>query len=97
MYVRAYDPRFPNDDVVFDIDFDTGEITGRSAGLMDYLLEDHPGHVSAPWQQQYDCKDPRHNPADMALFLRCLNPEIEGPLAEYPPPEIEPTPEGAVS
>jgi hypothetical protein len=33
----------------------------------------------------------------MALFARWLRPDIEGPLAEYPLPEIEEMPEGAIS
>jgi len=97
MYVRAYDSRGVVRDYVFEVDFETGAVTGRDAWEVNILLYELGDTLTMPWQQDYACPDPRHNPADMALFARWLRPDIEGPLAEYPLPEIEEMPEGAIS
>jgi hypothetical protein len=98
MYVRAYDPRRAKGDMVFDVDFETGVVSGRDADLVNFWLDDHGGRpLRMPWLQSYPCPDPRHDPRDMAMFARWLAPEIEGPLAEYPYPEIEQLPDGAVA
>lgn len=84
----------------FYVDFDTGEVSGESARLMQSRFRASPpdGFAHFAWQQSYPAPDPLHNPASLAMVLQSWGyGDIEGELSKYPLPEADRLAEGTVA
>lgn len=93
-----------SDRISFDIDFDTGEISGLEAqGVSQgYALRQLRGlagrkEVHFAWQQSYPTEDPMHSAEALAWHLMADGWILEGELAKVAPPMPDDLPEGALA
>lgn len=93
-----------SDRIAFDIDLETGEISGLEAqGISpDYALRQLRGlagrkEVHFGWQQSYPTEDPMHSAEALSWHLMAMGWVLQGELAQFAPPLPDDLPEGAIA